>query len=253
MKRFILTAFALSFAFHVEAGNIPKDPYGSPMWEYLAEQTFGDATIVVDKRLQIHAPKNAESNFQVPVSVDASALGTVEEIVIMTDLNPFPIAARFFPMKAKPFVATRVKLNEASVIHAVAKTVDGVWHMNGTFVLAEGGGCAAAPQQMASEDWADHLLEAKGKIWQRANDQRMRLTLRHPMDTGLSGDVPVFYVEEINILDENAETISRFEPLEPISENPVLTLEFSNRSAATLRAMGRDNNANEFDVTLKVQ
>lgn len=252
MKRLVLSVFALMLHFPAQAGNIPKDPYDSPMWEYLAEQSFGDEQVVVDKRVIIHAPKDAESNFQVPVSVDASALGQVDEIVLMTDLNPFPIAARFYPMKAKPFFATRVKLNEASVIHAIAKTPDGVWHMNGTFVMAEGGGCAASPQQMATADWADYLLEARGRIWQRGENQRMRLSLRHPMDTGLSGDVPVFYIEEINIQDENGATLSRFTPREPISENPVLTLDFDNRTAPSLRAVGRDNNGNEFDVTLKV-
>ena len=253
MKRLFITALAFLFSVQAQAGNnIPKDPYESPMWEYLAEEIFGDAKIVVDKRIQVYAPDNAESNFQVPVSVDASALGEVEEIILMTDLNPFPIAAHFYPMKAKPFFGTRVKLNEATVIHAIAKTPDGVWHMNGKYVLAEGGGCAAPPQQMASADWADHLMEARGKLWQRDDHQRMRLTLRHPMDTGLSGDVPVFFVEEINITDENGDIISRFAPKEPVSENPVLTLDFPNRTAASLRAYGRDNNANEFEVTLKV-
>ncbi len=254
MRRLLITAVALAFSFHAEAGNnIPKDPYESPMWEYLAEETFGDAKIVVDERLKVYAPANAESNFQVPVSVDASALGKVEEIVLMTDLNPFPIAARFYPMEAKPYFGTRVKLNEATVIHAVAKTSDGVWHMNGTYVLAEGGGCAAPPQQMASADWADHLLEARGRIWQKKTHQRMRLTLRHPMDTGLSGDIPVFFIEEINIKDEDGRVISRFEPKEPISENPVLTLDFPDRTGGALQVSGRDNNANEFDVTLKAQ
>lgn len=249
------TLLAISLvSFSAHAGNIAKDPFNSPMWEYLAEETFGpDATIKVDERIKVHAPVDAESNFQVPVSVDATALGDVEEIVLMTDLNPFPIAARFYPMKARPYFATRVKLNEATAIHAIAKTSDGVWHMNGTFVMAEGGGCAAGPQQMASADWADHLLEAKGNIWQRADTQRLRLSLRHPMDTGLSGDAPTFIIEEINIKDDAGNTISKFVPKEPISENPILTLEFANRSESTLRATGRDNNANEFDVTLKVK
>ncbi len=251
IKRFLSLTAALAFSFQVQAAdNIPKDPYESPMWEYLAEETFGDAKVIVDERVKIFAPVDAESNFQVPVSVDASALGEVEEIILMTDLNPFPIAARFYPMKAKPAFGTRVKLNEASVIHAIAKTKDGVWHMNGTFVMAEGGGCAAAPQQMASSDWADHLLEARGQIWQRGQNQRLRIHLNHPMDTGLSGDVPVFYVEEINVRDENGTIISRFEPKEPVSENPVLTLDFPDRSQPFLRVSGRDNNANEFDVNV---
>lgn len=248
---FILQWLLLSYTFQAQAGTIAKDPFESPMWEYLAEETFGkEATVIVDERLKVFAPANAESNFQVPVSVDASHLGEVEEIVLMTDLNPFPIAARFFPMQAKPYFATRVKLNEGSAIHAIARTSDGIWHMNGRVVGAQGGGCTAGPQQMSQPDWADHLLEAKGRIWQRDNEQRVRLSLRHPMDTGLSGDVPVFIVEEINFRDGNGALLSRFEPKEPISENPVLTLDFPGRSTPYLRISGRDNNANEFDVVL---
>ncbi|WP_419799432.1 MAG: quinoprotein dehydrogenase-associated SoxYZ-like carrier [Terasakiella sp.] len=246
---FLLTVLSFS----AQAGNIAKDPLNSPMWEYLAEETFGEnATIIVDENLKVFAPTNAESNFQVPVSVDASALGKVEEIVLMTDLNPFPIAVRFFPMQAKPYFATRVKLNEGSVIHAIAKTPDGIWRMNGTFVSAQGGGCTTGPQQTAQADWADHLLEAKGRMWQRGDSERIRFSLRHPMDTGLSGDVPVFIIEEINFKDANGLLLSRFELKEPISENPVLTLDFP-KGTAPLRISGRDNNANEFDVKVGIR
>ena len=124
MKMLLATATLLLGSLPAWAGNIPQDPYGSPMWEYLAEETFGlDATIKVDRRIKVLAPVDAESNFQVPVSVDATALGEVTKIVLMTDLNPFPIAATFYPMEAKPYFATRVKLNEASVIHAIAQTI----------------------------------------------------------------------------------------------------------------------------------
>ncbi|WP_069189999.1 quinoprotein dehydrogenase-associated SoxYZ-like carrier [Candidatus Terasakiella magnetica] len=253
--RKLLSLCALGlWATTAQAGSIPKDPWQSPMWEYLAEDTFGEkAEISIDNRIKIYVPLDAEDNFQVPVSVDASALGKVEEIVLMTDLNPFPIAARFYPKSAKPYFATRVKLNEGSVIHAIARTPDGKWHMTGSFVRADGGGCAAPSVQMASSDWSDHLLEVQGKVWaQKDGYNRLRLRIRHPMDTGLSGNVATFIIEEVNVFDQNDKLLARFEPKEPVSEDPVLTFELP-KSSGPLRVTGRDNNGNDFDIKVETQ
>lgn len=252
--RILLAGAVLLTLMNISHGaDIPPDPQNSPMWEYLAKQTLGDAPIKVDNRLQVTTPHNAESNFQVPVAIDARALGEVEEIILMVDLNPFPIALYFYPHQASPYLATRVKLNEASAVRVLARTTDGVWHMNATFVDAEGGGCSAPPQQMADANWADHLLEAKGRIWQRGQNQRVRLSLRHPMDTGLSGDIPVFIIQNILLKDEDGTLLGQIKPKEPVSENPVFTLDFANRTQPSILAMGRDNNANEFNVRLEVQ
>ncbi|WP_135078798.1 quinoprotein dehydrogenase-associated SoxYZ-like carrier [Terasakiella sp. SH-1] len=255
MKRFLAsTIISLCALSHAHAGSIPKDPWQSPMWEYLAAETFGKtADIRVDERIKIYAPLNAESNFTVPVSVDASGIKGVEEIVLLTDLNPFPIAARFYPKSAKAYFATQVKLNEGSVIHAVAKLPDGSWAMSGTFVWAQGGGCAAPSVQMASSDWSDHLLEVQAKVWPTDdNHNRLRLRIRHPMDTGLSGNVATFILEEVNVYDAEENLLTRFEPKEPISEDPIFTFELP-KTTGNLRITGRDNNGNEFDVKVATQ
>ena len=76
---------------------------------------------------------------------------------------------------------------------------------------------------------------------------RVRLRIIHPMDTGLMAGVPAFHLEEVVLKDDAGKRLMRLEISQPVSENPVFTL---NRGAVqgSLMVSGRDNNGNMFDV-----
>jgi len=76
----------------------------------------------VSADIKIKAPEVAENGAVVPVDVDASALGNVENITIIVEKNSTPIAASFnFAKGTTGFVATRVKMGKSSNIIAVVK------------------------------------------------------------------------------------------------------------------------------------
>jgi sulfur-oxidizing protein SoxY len=228
------------------------DPFGSPMWDVLRGEYFGSAPVVFDGRVAVAAPANAENVFAVPVAVDARGLDDVREILLFADLNPFPLVLRFHPTEAASYIATRIKVQQATVVHGAARTADGVWHVGGTLVDAAGGGCAAPAQSYAEKDWADHVGEVQARSWPPGptGATRVRLRIRHPQDTGLVAGIPAYFIEELRLSDGDGRELGRLQTAEPVAENPVFTLELRAGAARTVRLRGRDNQAGEIDATV---
>lgn len=232
----------------------PPDPLGSVVWETLAATVFGDAPVVFDERVTVLAPADVENALAMPLAVDASALPDVREMVLLADLNPFPVVLRYEPLAAAPVIATRIKIQQATAVRGAARTADGVWHVNGRLVDAAGGGCAAPPDSYAAADWSHHLGEVQGRLWpDRGGAARLKLRIRHPMDTGLSAGIPAFFIETLTVTAEDGRPLARIHPLEPVSEDPVFTLEPRlPPGTRALRLTGRDNNGGEIAASIPV-
>lgn len=246
----LLSSALLPFGTAVAAA--PEDPFGSPMWEVLRDAYFANAPVVFDNRVRVTAPANAESVFAVPVAADARGLDAVQELVLIADLNPFPLVLRFRPTAAAPYIATRIKIQQATAVRAAARTADGVWHMGGTLVDAAGGGCSAPAQAYAEKGWADHVGEVQARAWppDAEGTVRLRLRIRHPQDTGLVAGIPAYFIEDLRLSDGSGRELGTLETGEPVAENPVFTLELRPGSGRTLSLRGRDNQAGEIKADI---
>lgn len=241
------TAFAVSS---------PSDPLNSVMWEALRDQYFAGAPVVFDDAVRVNAPAAAEDTRAVPVSVDATALGKVVEMVAIADLNPFPLVLRYHPGTAAPYIATRIKIQQATAVRGAARTADGVWHVSGVMVDAAGGGCSAPPASYAQKDWADHVGEVQARLWPADADgvARLRLRIRHPNDTGLVDGIPAYFIETLQVEAQTpggSAELAKIDSLEPVSENPVYSLDVRpppDSTALVLR--GRDNQGGEIRATI---
>ncbi|CAO3438611.1 Uncharacterized protein PP2677 [Azospirillum doebereinerae] len=221
----------------------PPDPLGSVLWDAAREQYLGDGPLVFDDRVKVTAPTNAEDTRAVPIAIDARALSGVTELVAIADMNPFPLVLRMRVSGAAPYVATRIKIQQATAVRGAARTADGVWHVSGTLVDAAGGGCSAPPLSYAQSDWADHVGEVQARLWPPDADgvARLRLRIRHPNDTGLVPGIPAFFVETLSVHAEGGAELARIDSLEPVSENPVFTLDLRPPpGTAALTLKGRD-------------
>ena len=226
------------------------DPLDSPRWEDMRKSFFADVAVVFDERVKVSGPAVAEDSLNVPVNVDASALPGVEELIVFADFNPIVKALRFEPGAAQPRRGFRIKLQQSSPVRAAARTADGVWHVGGAWVTATGGGCTLPSVGSGSPEWQERLNEVNGKLWPRVDGgERLRMRIIHPMDTGLAAGIPAFHIEDIVIADAEARTLSRLQPLEPVSENPSFTLDLRAAApGARLHVAGRDNNGNRIDA-----
>jgi sulfur-oxidizing protein SoxY len=208
------------------AAEPPADPLKSVMWQQMYRTHFADKPVVFDDRVRVIAPKLAEDQAAIPVTVDASALYGVREIVVIADLNPIQKVLSYRPVRAKPYIAFRFKAEQGTPVRAAALTQDGVWHLGGVYVDAAGGGCSSPALAHGKPDWVSRLAEVRGKIWRQPGQSsaKLRLRIQHPMDTGLADGIPPFFVERLELQGRDGAMLGTLQIYEPVSENPVLTL-----------------------------
>ena len=230
----------------------PTDPLGSPIWNYHAGKLFAGAPVVFDARVKVELPMLAENQHVLPVTVDARALGAVTRIVIFADLNPIPIAVEYTPLAAQAYVATRIKLDQRTPVRAAVLTADGVWHVAGEWVDAAGGGCSAPPLSRVRGDWAEHLGELRGGVWSGADGARVRMSLRHPMDTGLVENIPAYNLEQLTVSDANGTLVAQMVVQGSVSEDPAFTLMLAPGAIGDLAVRARDTGGLEFAGSLPV-
>lgn len=226
------------------------DPLESARWQDMVRTVLDGAPVTFDHRVQVIAPQTAEDPLQVPVMVDARGLAGVEEVVVFADFNPITEVLRFYPEAAQALLGFRVKLQQTTPVRAAARTADGVWHVGGIWVDTVGGGCSAPSAGSASTEWQSILNEVSGRQWpEGANAGRVRLRIVHPMDTGLVAGTPAFHLEEVEVYDDAGRRLLRLRLFEPVSENPVFTLQRL-AGRGPLEARGRDNNGNTFTARI---
>jgi len=236
------------------ARELPADPLNSVMWESMAERFMPDGEIVFDERVKVMAPISAENQFHVPVTVDASEIDDVQEIVMVADLNPIPLVMDMRPTQALSYIGVRLKLQQTSPIHVGVRTGDGVWHVGYALVDAAGGGCTAPAAAHGNNNWMRTLGETRALASRTdVGSARMTLRMRHPMDTGLAAGIPVFYMNELQVRNATGELVADLNLYEPVSENPTLTLRPRvGAKAETLTVSTRDTEGNVFDFPLSI-
>ena len=229
------------------------DPFGSLQWADLKREFLGSAAVVFDARVQVQGPAFAEDPMNVPISVSVDGLPEVEQITVIVDRNPIRKVLEYFPLAALPRVSFRFKLEQASPVRAAARTRDGVWHVGGVLVDSTGGGCTAASETRRDGTWSRTLGEVSARVFPHSVPAggsgvgtRLRLRVMHPMDTGLVGGIPAFYVNHLALLDSSGRTLMRLNAFEPVSENPIFSFDFGAIPAGTLRLVGTDNNGNRI-------
>lgn len=228
----------------------PADPLGSPMWDYHSAKIFAGAPVVFDERVNIALPMLAENQHVMPVTVDARALGDVVRIVIFADLNPIPVAVDYTPLAAQAFISTRIKLDQRTPVRAAVLTADGVWRLAGEWVDAAGGGCSAPPLSRVRGDWADHLGEMRGAAWAGSDATRVRMSFRHPMDTGLVENIPAYNIEQLTVSDAAGTPLARLTIHASVSEDPSFTLVLAPKAQGAMTVAARDTGGMEFDGVL---
>lgn len=237
----LLAAPILAFAAKLE------DPLRSPNWDAMVSRHLDGGTVVFDERVQVRMPEAAEDPLSVPVEVSVQGLQGIEEIRVFADLNPIPLILSYTPRHADPGIGFRFKVEQSTPVRAAARTKDGVWHVGGTWLRASGGGCTAPSQTTGSGLWRDQLNTVSGAMWPRPEGKsRLKLRVMHPMDTGLAGAIPAFYIETLQVLDAQGEELASLRTYEPVSENPVLSLNLHHQGPVHI--VGRDIQGNRIDA-----
>ena len=250
-----LACSMVAAACFAQAGNATTggDPFGSFQWPDLKREFLGTGPVEFDARVEVLGPAFAEEPMSVPVTVSVEGLRDVEVITVLVDRNPIRKVLEYFPLAARPRVSFRFKLEQASPVRAAARTRDGVWHVGGTLVDSAGGGCTAAGQTRRDGSWSRTLGMLNARVFPRSvpagsgePGTRLRLRVMHPMDTGLVGGIPAFYVNHLSLRDDAGRELLRLNTFEPVSENPVFSFDFADRPRGRLTLVATDNNGNRI-------
>ncbi len=255
----MISGIQLTNSVEVYAGELPKDVVNSVMWEdiandHLLSDKASSGKVVMDKRILLHTPKKAEDQMNIPIHVDARAIPNVKKIVLLADLNPIPRVLTYLPKKAEPRLSVRIKIEQGTPIRAAVLDDKGVWHIAARYIdTAAGGGCSQPAVAHGQDDWFKNLAKVKARVWREPAKQttKMRLSVKHPMDTGLAPGHPAFYIEKLNLKTPGGEMLGQLFLHEPVSENPTLTL-FPKLKASTNKVIlkGRDNHGNLIKATV---
>lgn len=234
-----------------------KDPLNSVMWDFLLknELRLEADQVRFDERVEVYAPASVEDGMNVPVSVRVNGIENVEQIVVLADHNPIQRTLNYYPGKAEPYIAFRMKVQEATPIRAVVRTADGSYYAGGVWLNAPGGGCTTASASQVSKLWEDRLNVIGAQVWSKSDGgDRLRMRIIHPMDTGLVSSIPAFFIENLSLRDKDGNELARLETFEPVSENPVLTFSVPPEAAhdGGYELVGNDNNGNDFVARVNV-
>lgn len=243
--------FLLPLAAH--ATDPVVDPLASPVWSSVQSKYFGDGPVVFDDRVKVIVPSIVENQAQVPVTADARSLPGVRKLVVVADLNPIQHVLTLSPDKAAAYVAFRMKVEQGTAVRAAAQTEDGTWHVGGAYLTAAGGGCSAPALARGDSDWTTTVGETHGKVFRQADGSaRVRMRVRHPMDTGLArNNDPAYFIEKLQMRSPGGAPLATLEMFEPVSEDPTITLMLRLPLADTaVDVEGRDNNGGVYRATM---
>ena len=228
-------------------------------WDDIVVNVFDERPMEKSGIVELEAPYRAEDAAVVPMKIRFQlAPGDarfVKQVTLVVDANPAPVAATFMFGKSSGVseIATRVRVDSYTPVHAVAELSDGTLHVAEVYVKAAGG-CAAPSVKDPAAAMAS-LGKMKLRQFGATPDGRReaQLMISHPNNSGLQRDpqtlyyIPARFVRDLKI-QQGDETIMTMEGGISISENPSFRFTYRpNSKPITAEAIDTDDKI--FDGT----
>jgi len=260
LSRAALCVLLLGFALPGPARAGQSEAERAERWSDLRHAIFGDRVVEdAGDRVAIDAPARAEDAAIVPVAIRVTdtLAPDIRGIYLVIDDNPSPLAAHFLfgPLADTREIATRVRIDDYTYLHAVAETADGRLYATARFIKASGG-CSAP----ASKDQA-LALERLGKMKFTFREHPepdlsidAKLLISHPNNSGLQRDqitqyfIPADFMQTLEVT-YNGQSVFRLESDIAISEDPSFDFHFRyprSGSSGEIKVEILDNNQRHF-------
>lgn len=122
----------------VAAADWPREAFGTVTAVESIEALYGTRNAVESEEIEFHAPVQVEDGALVPIVV-STRLPDVESIAVIVDRNPAPLASRFSPGSAEPFLGLQLKLRETSEVRCVVRAGGGLYMKSRLIRVTVGG------------------------------------------------------------------------------------------------------------------
>lgn len=244
-------AFALLLLFRPALAQAPHDD----PWPGLVQDMFQNRAIAEDESIvSLQAPTRAEDAAIVPMTLALNEpTSRVRKVTLVIDQNPAPMAAAFTlgERSGVASIATRVRVNSYTNVHAVAETTDGALHGVVKFVKASGG--CSAPANKDMDEAMRNLGQMKYREF-RSEKEGMReaqIMIRHPNNSGMQMDqltrlyIPAHYIDRIDVR-QGGELVFSMEGGISLSEDPTFRFSYAPDGAKTLSVEAHDTRGNVF-------
>lgn len=250
----------------VEAADIDgaapaNDPSRVERWNALQEAIFGkrkvmDGTAVI----QLDAPARAMDAALVPLTLTLVGGKQVKGVYLVIDNNPSPLAGHivFGPKADNSSLKLRVRVNEYTLIHAVAEGQDGALYGVSKFVKAAGG-CSAPAGADESEAMRD-LGEMRVRLltpFNAGKPLQAQLMVRHPNFNGMQMNqitrmyTPPRFIKTTEVTYDGANVL-RVDSDISMSSDPVLTFGFVPEGKGKLHVRVTDSEDKSFEGSFDV-
>lgn len=258
----LMAVFLCLPAMPVHAQGTDDDAARAAHWQELREAVFGERPVVDGGGLiALDAPKRALDAALVPVTLTTRDARDVHALSLIVDDNPGPVAAqvRFGPAGDASYLALRVRVNQYTLMHAVAETADGTLHETARFVKAAGG-CSAP----VGENEAASLAEI-GRMKLRLDGEAQagapvaaQVLIRHPNYNGMQMDqvtrlyTPMRIVKSVEISFDGQKVLD-LEADISLSTDPAIGFRFvPEKLPGKLKVVMRDSDNAVFEQSFDV-
>lgn len=231
-------------------------------WTDLKHAVFGEREVADGAGIiSLDAPARALDAALVPITVSLSAgggagPGKVRAVWLVVDGNPSPLAGTFkFGPAADPrSLKTRIRVDQYTLLHAVAETEDGHLYAAERYVKAAGGCSAPSTKdpQLAMSRLGQMRLRLDGEAPLREGEAATaHLLISHPNNNGMQVDqvshlfVPPRYIQDITVRYGDALVLSVNADIS-LSEDPVITFGFVPQGAGPMRVDVLDSTQARF-------
>jgi sulfur-oxidizing protein SoxY len=176
-------------AAEIDGAAPADDPSRIARWKALREAIFGnrkveDGTAVI----QMDAPPRAMDAALVPLGLTLIGGKQIKGVYLVIDNNPSPLAGHitFGPAADPSTLKMRVRVNEYTLIHAVAESQDGALYSVEKFVKAAGG--CSAPAGTDETEALKEIGRMKLRLltpYSAGQTMQAQLMIRHPNFNGM--------------------------------------------------------------------
>lgn len=247
----------------VGRGRADEAPSDDP-WPSLATQIFGGERLLDGGGVvAVDAPYRAEDAAVVPVTLrlllPESDPRRLKKLTLVIDGNPSPLAAEFEPGPDSGItrIATNVRVNSYTNIHAVALLSDGSLYGTRRFVKASGGCSAPSASRgdgaIAVGTMRFRQFAAQATPTDASPLPQAQLMIRHPNFSGMQMDqlshlyIPTRFVQTVRIWQGDAVLLSISGGIS-IAENPQFRFDYRPNGATKFRAEVVDSTGTTFSA-----
>lgn len=230
-------------------------------WGVLRNAIFGDRKVQDGAAvLTLETPARAIDAGLVPIAIELKTPQPLKSLYLVIDNNPSPLASHFTfgPLADPKSIKLRVRINEYTLMHAVAETRDGTLFGVERFIKAAGG--CSAPAGSDDAEALKSMGQMKLKLlgpFTAGKSLPVQLMMRHPNFNGMQMNqvtrhfTPARFIRTTDVTFNDA-SVFHMESDISISTDPVMSFSFVPPKAGNLKVVVRDTSDGVFEDTFLI-